>query len=305
MSRVFVSYRRADSAPWAHRLSDHLGLRFGKDLVFRDVDDLKPGVDWLATIRQELAACWVFLILIGRQWLVDSQGRRRLSDPDDVLREEVTQALASSGAVIPVLVDGAAMPAGVDLPTPVQPLTRRQAMVLSDTTWIGDVERLIERLSELVLPSGEQIPLRAAQHELFEKQERYFELLEPSPAEALELAQKAQGYLDRVLPLYPQDPYLKVARGYMFKNEGMALARLGRTDESRDALDQGERIFRTMIAERPLDESAWNGLGSIELLRGNFEEALRYIDHALEINPGYAYARQDREMVEQAMAAQA
>ncbi|MFO7634710.1 MAG: TIR domain-containing protein [Caldilinea sp.] len=302
MSRVFISYRRADSAPWAHRLSDHLGLRFGKDLVFQDVDDIKPGADWLATIRQALAACQVFLILIGRQWLVDSQGRHRLSDPDDVLREEITQALASNGAAIPVLVDGAAMPAATDLPTPLQPLTRRQAMVLSDTTWIGDVERLIERLAELVLPSVEQIPLRVAQRELFEKQERYFDLLKPSPAEALELAQKAQGYLDRVLPLYPQDPYLKVARGYMFKNEGMALARLGRHDESHDALDQGKRIFRTMIAERPLDESAWNGLGSIAAVRGDLAEALRYIDRALEINPGYTYAQQDRQTVQQAMA---
>jgi lipoprotein NlpI len=60
-----------------------------------------------------------------------------------------------------------------------------------------------------------------------------------------------------------------------------------------------------MIAERPLDESAWNGLGSIAAVRGDFAQALRYIDHALEINPGYSYARQGREMVEQAMAAQA
>jgi tetratricopeptide (TPR) repeat protein len=58
-----------------------------------------------------------------------------------------------------------------------------------------------------------------------------------------------------------------------------------------------------MITERPLDESAWNGLGSIAAVRGDYAEALRYIDRALEINPGYTYAQQDRQSVEQAMVA--
>jgi tetratricopeptide (TPR) repeat protein len=53
-----------------------------------------------------------------------------------------------------------------------------------------------------------------------------------------------------------------------------------------------------MIAERPLNESAWNGLGSIAAVRGDFAQALRYIDHALEINPGYAYAHKVLEYIE-------
>lgn len=297
MSRVFISYRRADSAQWANKLYRHLSMRFGKDLVFQDVDDIRPGLDFLETIRQELESCQVFLILIGPHWLVDAQGRRRLSDPQDVLRLEIAEGLSSEGTVIPVLVGGARVPSPKDLPDPLRPLARRQATELRDHRWIPDVEDLIERLRELVLPTIEQMPLRYAKQELHQMQLRYFDLLDGNAAEALEHAQKTQAYLDRVLPLYPQDPELKVTRGYLFKNEAMALIRLGRYDESEAALNDGERTFRIMIEEQPRDAGAWNGLGSVEALRGNYEEALGYIDRALEINPDYPAAKADREQI--------
>ena len=41
MSKVFISYRRADSAEWAKRLYCHLSMRFGEDLIFQDVDDIQ------------------------------------------------------------------------------------------------------------------------------------------------------------------------------------------------------------------------------------------------------------------------
>lgn len=47
----------------------------------------------------------------------------------------------------------------------------------------------------------------------------------------------AHGY-PRPLPLYPQDPNLKVTRGYLVKNEAMALARPRRYDESEAALNR-------------------------------------------------------------------
>ena len=43
MASVFISYRRTDSADWAYRLNRHLTMRYGKDLIFQDVDDIKPG----------------------------------------------------------------------------------------------------------------------------------------------------------------------------------------------------------------------------------------------------------------------
>ena len=302
MSRVFISYRRADSAPSATKLYRHLGMRFGKDLVFQDLDDIKPGADFRETIRQELATCQVFLILIGPRWLIDAQGRRRLDDPHDVLRMEVAEALTREATVLPVLVGGAGMPSRDELPEPLKPLSQRQAMSLSDAECVPDIDALIGRLREIILPRAEDIPLPQAERELNEMQLRYFELLEGnSAADALELAQKTQAYLDRVLPLYPQDPNLKVTRGYLFKNEAMALLSLGRYDESESALNSGESIFRTMLDERPRDAGAWNGLGSIEAARGNYEKAHEYVDEALKILPDYPAAQQDHERILQCL----
>jgi hypothetical protein len=78
MSQIFVSYRRADSSKWANRLYGHLSMRYGKDLVFQDIDDINAGDDWAGTIRQEISSCQVFLVIIGPHWLDDAKGRRRL-----------------------------------------------------------------------------------------------------------------------------------------------------------------------------------------------------------------------------------
>ncbi len=297
MRKVFISYRRADSAQWANKLYGHLSMRFGKDLVFQDVDNIKPGDDFLNTIQQELESSQVFLVIIGPHWLIDAQGHRRLDNAQDVLRMEVTEAVSSKGKVIPVLVGGASMPSLDDLPYPLKPLASREAISLRNEEWVPDIEALIERLREIILPTIDQMPLPYVKNELYQMQLKYFDILDHNAAEALQLAQKTQAHLDRVLPLYPQDPYLKMTRGYIFKNEAMALIRLERYDESETALKNGELIFRTMIEEQPHDESAWNGLGSIEAVRGNYEAALGYINHALKINPHYEDAKSDREQI--------
>jgi tetratricopeptide (TPR) repeat protein len=298
MSKIFISYRRQDSAKWSNKLYRSLWIRYGKDLVFQDVDDIEFGDDWLANIRNELSLCQVFLILIGPQWLVDSEGRRRLEESDDVLRMEVHKAISSEGTVIPVLVGASTMPSSDDLPEPLKPLAKLQAISLHDDKWNSQVEVLMERLRDIIQPTVEDLSLPQVNQELYDMQLRYFELLEnENAAEALEQAQKTQTYLDRVLPLYPQDPTMKVTRGYLFKNEAMALLRLRRHQEAEDALDQGEAIFRTMIGEQSNDAGAWNGLGSIEAVRGNLEKAHEYVDEALKILPNYPAAQQDHAQI--------
>lgn len=126
---------------------------------------------------------------------------------------------------------------------------------------------------------------------------RYFDMLPNDAAGALELAQKTQALLDRVSPLYPQDPYLQVVRGYCYKNQAMGLRSLGRYEEFVTALNAADRVFKTMIRERPDDAGAWNGRGSVEALRGNYKESLDYIDRALQIDPKYEAARRDRKEV--------
>jgi hypothetical protein len=309
---VFISYRRADSGRWAARLAQHVGFRFGHDLVFRDVEDIRWGENFREVLARELDRCRVFLVLIGPHWVVTAEGERRLARPRDILRAEVAHALGADGTVIPVLVDGARLPAAAELPPPLRPLVDRQAVPLRPQRWNADVRALLDRLQVLILPSAPTLPLERAQRELVDLQQTYFDRLDRDPARALDLARDAQAFLDRALPLYPQDPWLKVTRGYLGKNEAMALVRLHRDEEAMAALDAADGSFRTMRAENARDEAAWNGLGSVALVRadllrrqGRLVEARRaaraslgFIDKALALNPNYAEARGDRTQAE-------
>lgn len=143
MPRIFISYRRDDSAGYAGRLSDGLEARYGAGNVFRDIDDIRPGEDFLEALQRALADCDVVIPVIGPRWLTSGEpGIRRIELPDDTLRLEIRSALNANVRLIPVLVDGARMPDGKALPHDIAELARRQAVVMSDRTWDGEVDAL-------------------------------------------------------------------------------------------------------------------------------------------------------------------
>ena len=149
MARIFLSYRRDDSAGFAGRLADAMEAEFGAGSVFRDVDDIRPGEDFIHAIETPLQQVGVVLVMIGPRWL-DADGLRRLDHADDFVRQEIQAALESGKPLIPLLVGGASMPAEADLPAAIAGLSRRQAVVLSDSNWRGDVERLAASLRTLL-----------------------------------------------------------------------------------------------------------------------------------------------------------
>jgi hypothetical protein len=159
--RIFISYRRADSGGWARSLHDNIDERLGPGHVFRDVA-MEGGVDFHEHVESLLDRCDVLLAIIGKSWasITDAHGRRRLDDPGDLVRREIARALERPDVeVIPVLVDGARMPAEHDLPPDLAPLARRQACELTDARWDYDVDTLTNRLRVLL---GEKPPRRWA-----------------------------------------------------------------------------------------------------------------------------------------------
>jgi hypothetical protein len=150
-SRIFVSYRRDDARGDAGRLTDNLKARFGERQIFRDIEAIEPGVDFVDAINNAVGSCSVLLAIIGPNWLkiTDSQGERRLDDPHDFIRLEIGAALQRNISVIPVLVGGASMPKDEDLPPDIKKLARLQARELSDLRWEFDVKNLVERLEKL------------------------------------------------------------------------------------------------------------------------------------------------------------
>jgi hypothetical protein len=146
--KLFISYRREETAGHAGRLYDAVSARFGDHNVFMDID-LPPGIDFVERIRQAVGACHVLLVIVGPHWatLKAEEGTPRLADPDDFVRLEVESALRRPDlTVIPVLVAGARMPEPEDLPEGIRPLARRNALEMSDLRWRFDLGRLMEIL---------------------------------------------------------------------------------------------------------------------------------------------------------------
>ncbi len=164
--KVFISYRRQDTAGHAGRLYDAMAARFGEKHVFVDVD-LEPGVDFVERIKEAIAVSHVLLVMIGPRWAMISEvdgGAPRLADPDDFVRLEVETALRRPDiTVIPVLVAGAQMPDPDSLPEGLRPLAHRNAIELSDMRWRYDVGRLNSTLDELLAgtTATHQIPASA------------------------------------------------------------------------------------------------------------------------------------------------
>ena len=146
--QVFLSYRRSDVGGYAGRLADALLQRLGPDSVFQDVVAIAPGQDFTAAIDRALDDCDAVLAVIGPGWLTSAtpQGSRRLLEADDYVRLELARVLDRNVRVVPVLVGGAALPAGSELPDELQGLVRRQAVVLHDETWHQDVNGLVRSL---------------------------------------------------------------------------------------------------------------------------------------------------------------
>jgi hypothetical protein len=147
--KVFLSYRRSDSAGQAGRLHDALVARFGDGAVFHDVSSIDAGDDFVRALTAAVADSDVMLVVIGPRWAAPGPGgaAERLRDPQDFVRVEVGTALALGKRLIPVLVGGATLPDATALPEELRPLTRRQAIELRDSSWRSDVEALQQSLT--------------------------------------------------------------------------------------------------------------------------------------------------------------
>ena len=143
-AQVFISYRRDDTAGYARGLYDELAQQLGADRVFIDVDDIHPGQPFAQVIRHQVGAAQVLLVLIGSRWRGEREGMPpRIADADDLVRREVADGLASSARVIPVLVDGAAMPTESQLPEELRALAGRHALEIDNSRYAADMARLL------------------------------------------------------------------------------------------------------------------------------------------------------------------
>jgi formylglycine-generating enzyme required for sulfatase activity len=150
--KIFINYRRVESLNQAQHLKTLFDKAFDEKRVFLDVRGIDGGENWLQTLERQVAACDAMVVLIGKEWtnLKDEHGNRRLDDPHDKVRFEISQALLRNLPIVPVSIDGAAIPKAAQLPDNLMQLALIQAMPLRGESFTQDAAAIIERLRVLL-----------------------------------------------------------------------------------------------------------------------------------------------------------
>lgn len=146
---VFISYRRDDARPAAGRLYETLCAHLSATQVSGGVDTVPPGRDFREEVVQTINDSSIMVVVLGPDWLgVDIDGGQGVRSSSDFVRMEVAQALSADVRIFPVFVDGATMPAAVDLPSDLVGLTFLNPWVLDHDSWDRDVAALIAAIAE-------------------------------------------------------------------------------------------------------------------------------------------------------------
>ncbi len=143
--KVFISYRREDSASAAGRVYDRLSRLLPKKTLFFDVSTVGGGEDFVQRIESEIGQSDVVLVFIGDKWL-EPTGRNkkpRIWDSDDFVRAELRAALARPMLVLPVLIAGARMPKPEQLPEDVRVIASKNALPLRHESFDDDTENIV------------------------------------------------------------------------------------------------------------------------------------------------------------------
>jgi hypothetical protein len=148
--KVFISYRREDSAFETTAIYENLAREFGSKNVFMDVDSIPAGQDFRKLIQRSVHDCDVLLAVVGNRWLsaMDASGTRRLESATDFVRIEIEAALERNIPVIPVFVGHAAMPQAAQMPASLQEFVFRNALsVRPGKDFRHDISEIIRQIS--------------------------------------------------------------------------------------------------------------------------------------------------------------
>ena len=145
--KIFINYRRNEDRGFSRLLFDKLKSVFGEDRLFMDVEKLRGTNDFPETLKQEIRASSVLLVMIGKEWLwLEDEKGRRLGRADDFVTMEIALALSLSKVVIPILVNGVPPLQETDLPPALRQLWRCNALPLANDRFEGDVLKIAKTI---------------------------------------------------------------------------------------------------------------------------------------------------------------
>ncbi len=149
--RIFISYRRNDSADVVGRIYDRLASIFNEKNIFMDVNAIPIGGDFHEFIDQSIYNSDVLLVVIGPRW-VNSFHHKEVSKKEcvDFVFLEIESAIRQNTHIIPVIVGNATMPIENELPNEIKLLSRKNGVhVRPDPDFRNDIDRLVMGIKHL------------------------------------------------------------------------------------------------------------------------------------------------------------
>ena len=151
---IFLSYRRADTAPQTLALKLELERHLSAVQVFMDNGAIAGGDKFPDEINNALSAAALVIAMIGKKWFgvsKDGNGRtrRRIDDPKDWVFEEVSFALRHRpNAFLPVLVDDATNILAESVPKELKDLSNFQTGRIAVAQWESSINQLLTLLEK-------------------------------------------------------------------------------------------------------------------------------------------------------------
>ncbi|HEX2906152.1 MAG TPA: toll/interleukin-1 receptor domain-containing protein [Phototrophicaceae bacterium] len=148
--KIFISYRRNDHPDFVERIRDWFLLRYGRDSVFMDFDNIPPFTRFADYIRQRVRECDVLIAIVGPSWMDTLREREHHAD-EDYVRLEIRLALEEGKPIAPICIKGAAPPRVQDLPADLRPmLDYHMAFLNSGRDFLDNIERVVNAVEELL-----------------------------------------------------------------------------------------------------------------------------------------------------------
>jgi hypothetical protein len=149
--RVFISYRRADFGGHANlivdRIREHLASHYGSDELFLDTHSIPAGADFEAEISAYMSIASAVIAVVGPDW--SDEVIKRRGQVDHVL-VELKSALSLGVPIVPLLAEGASMPASEVLTSETSSFSRLNAQTIgSRTAFVSSMQLLIQRIDSL------------------------------------------------------------------------------------------------------------------------------------------------------------
>lgn len=142
--KVFISYRRDDTAAVAGRLYDRLAQKFGAEKIFKDTHSIPVGVNFKTYIADAISSCDIILVVIGENWLNLKDGTPRRLIETDFVRIEIEEGLSQSKIIIPIYSERVLPIHETELPISITEILHINGMTIRhDPDFHSDTDNLI------------------------------------------------------------------------------------------------------------------------------------------------------------------